>query len=639
MISKKENRLLKTSLKWSRWVNFTCLFLLFAIALSYCGYFTTLPILGGFLVLGVTSGAFSSLVDYWMNLRKESFSLTTIFLAFCLVISAALTYSHSPFPAFSGRDEGSYANAAIYLAKHGSINFQLPLLAHLKGEGPAHQSLNFPGFVIRGEYLSSQFSPAYFVLQALFYKIFGFMGSFFLVNIFLVSGGLIGFFFFFRLFFSRSVSAAGMAALAFNFLLLWFSRFSLSENLYFFLFANLMLFVGISVKYGISKEFSLPIMLGAAMLPLTRPEGWWTLLWIFIGLAAVFFKRKINWGWEKMSQWRRRGEFLSFVVMAVGAEFVLIYTLAAQFPVYLRLIKDWLSWIDQKVNYQSLTSGTFNFSDFWEIIFSFFPSFSKIAYFWRVEWIYGVLVFVLPAFLLFGVMILKRDWIFSIFERNTAKILFFLSIPSWAALFSPQISVDHPWMLRRFYPVLLPLSVWLLALLVSKLLRKLAEDSRKVALSSFLALMLLPTLPANAYFLGIKENAGREKIFWQLGSIFGEKDYVFFEREASGDGWKMWAEPLSSLKGINSAYVYSPENLAADKKFLEDNIDSGGRNFLVAGSNSYWFDHEIAKKYDLMLERELTFKNKELDLRKDSAGFPLFSSKTHTVKIYRLIPK
>jgi hypothetical protein len=638
MISKEANGLLEARLNWSRLINCFCLFLLFSVGLAYGGNFRAVPLAGGFFIIGMATGAFYALANFLTRIKKGNFDLVNVFLAAALGLFAVLVYLYSPFPAFSGRDEGSYANAAIYLAKNGSTDFSLPLLPYLKAEAAAHQSLNFPGFVIREGLLSSQFSPAYFVLQALFYKIAGLVESFFLLNILLLIGGLVGFYFFLNLNLSRFVAASGTVALGLNFLFLWFPRFSLSENLFFFLFANLLLFVGIKIKYGGVKEFIVPASLIAAVLPLTRPEGWWMFLLVVAGILVEALRGRINLGWRQSSLKDKFIEVSGLIVVGTGLLVILDQTLLRHLPVYLRLAKDWLNWADQGSNYQLVFQGKFDADNFWEIVYSFFPSLSKIVYFWKVEWIYGVLIFVLPAFLLFIVAILKKDWLFSVAERTLARVLFVLSLPSWMALFSPQISSDHPWMLRRFYPVVLPLSFWILILLASKLIKKMTNRQRQIWLAAFLALMFLPSLPATAYFLNVKENAGREKIFWQLGGIFKPRDYVFCERESSGDGWKMWAEPLSSILGVNSAYVYSPDNLIANKDLIRDNLASGGQNYLVVGSNSYWFEHELNKEYELVLDRELAFKNRELELKKNLVDFPLFSNKNHIVRIYRIVP-
>ena len=178
---------------WSKLVTGFCLGLLFAIILACAGVFNSVFLLGGLAIIAYFSGAFSAIARLFNNFFLEDFDFLRFLMVIAWIVWFILLLIYSPFPAFSGRDEGSYANAAIYLARFHSLGFQLPLENIFKEEGLSHQLLNFPGFVATKSGISSQFSPAYFVLLGIAYSLTNSAVIFTLVNGLLILGGAIAF--------------------------------------------------------------------------------------------------------------------------------------------------------------------------------------------------------------------------------------------------------------------------------------------------------------------------------------------------------------------------------------------------------------------------------------------------------------
>jgi len=618
---------------WSKLTTGFCLGLLYAILLAYAGFFNPIFLLAGLAVIMYLTGTFSAAARLFQNFFLENFDFLRFLAVIAWIVWFFLLLIYSPFPAFSGRDEGSYANAAVYLARFHSLNFQLPLENIFKEEGLARQLLNFPGFVASGNGLTSQFSPAYFVLLGIIYSLTGSVAFFTLVNGLLVLGGAIAFYFLARLFAPRWFALAGVFALMFNFVFLWFPRFTFSENLAFLLFFDLLLFLGLLRKTG-RRTFIYPVIALLVLFPLARPEGWWLLI---ASLAVLAF-----WYAKGIIKFERRYLARSGLVLLIGTVFS-IFIAMQQFPVYKRLLRDWIKWPATEASYANLFHGSFSLTDYGKVLGALFPSFERLVYYWQVEWNYGILFFGLAALSALAVYFWDRKRRF--FSEDIHALMgltAFLSFPFYGAFISPQVSADHPWMLRRFFFAVVPCGILAGLMLVKAWMGKSARKNPSRLAALLLAILLVPTLPASAWFITVKADAGREAVLSQLGSYFDDDSYVFLDREASGDGWHMWAAPLSSLYGKNAVYVYSPENLIDSRQLIQERFSRGKKNYVVLQENTFDFEHELEKYFNLAQEKEIDFNNLELAI--DTGGsydprFPKLTNQTHKTKIYFLIPK
>lgn len=625
-------KLYEVFIVWSKIINCVLIYLIYAVLLAYVGLFNYPAAILGLLVILLVTQSHKALWHFINSVALARLDFLKFLLIMLWILWFFLLLLYAPYPAFSGRDEGSYANAAVYLANFGSINFQLPLLSYIKGEGLAHQSLNFPGFVINGESLTSQFGSAYFVFLAIFYLATQTVASFPLANGMLILGGGTAFYLLLRIIFPRWISFAGLLLVLFNFLFLWFPRFTLSENLSFFLFFNMFLYLVLFRMYG-DKTFILPVLLGAILLPINRPEGWWLML---ITLLILFF-----WHYKKvviLNYAELKKELLFFG----GGLLLGFYTLYNQFPVYRRLVRDWLEWPATSSSYQQISSGSVNLGALKNIIIALFPSWERFGYYIKVEWIYGVLIFGIFSLVLILVYLwTRKSNYFPPQSRIIIGIGALLSFPFFTAFVSPQISPDHPWMLRRFFFVILPLGILSALILGLNYINQQSQNYKSPLISVFMALLIIPSIPAAGNFLTAKIDVGREVALKKLSEVFNKDDFVFVQRESSGDGWKMWSEPLSSIYGINAAYVYSPQNISDMQNVLSDRFYEGKRNFVVLPEQSYEYEHELKKNFSLILDKDFVFSNTEFQQVKstDQVKFPLLQSNGYGVKVYLLNPK
>jgi len=625
-------RLDNITFAWARIVTSVCLFLFYATLLAYLGAFNAFFLGLGFLLLVFFMKIYSDLIFLLREFFLREFDFLKLVMVFGWLLWFLILLGFFSFPAFSGRDEGSYANAAVYLAKFGNISFHLPLLDYLNAEGPAHQSLNFPGFVIKNGNLTSQFSPAYPVWLSVFFLVFQTVFSFALANGILILGGGISFYILLRFFASRWLSSAGLMIVLFNFLFLWFPRFTLSENLAFFLFFNLLLFLFL-LRKSLNSSLLLPIVSLIILFPLVRPEGWWILA---VSLAVLFF-------WYRKGLFRvTAGCFTKLAPVFFGGIIFIGIDFYFQFAVYRRLLRDWLEWSNTSSSYASVLAGNFFTQDLGKIILAPFPSWQRFTYFFQIEWNYGVFIFGLIAAAVFLVFVFdRRKRFFLQDERYLLSVAIILSFPFFSAFVSPQISSDHPWMLRRFFFVVLPCGILAAFILLIETARRVSRKSAILLVSLSPAILLLPSMPAGAYFLTVKLDSGREKALNELAREFQSGDFVFLSRESSGDGWRMWAEPLSSLYDIDAAYVYSPGNITDFRELVYDRFSQGKKTYMVLPRDSFDFEHGLKKHFNLILDREISFTNNELVIRNGfgDTDFPVVEKRVYSVRVYLLTPK
>ncbi len=167
--------------------------------------------------------------------RDRSVRLETA-VALLLIVGASVLYSGFPKESLLGeRDEGIYAQHALYLAHHGSSRVDVAALGlaqdtQLASRAPDH---GLPGLYPTGTDWTFQFSAATPVWMALLASAFGDLAIFRLNAILGVFNGL-AFYLLARLSLEKQQRAWALAALAvfaFNPVQIWISRNSLSEPL------------------------------------------------------------------------------------------------------------------------------------------------------------------------------------------------------------------------------------------------------------------------------------------------------------------------------------------------------------------------------------------------------------------------
>lgn len=471
------------------------------------------PILIVYLISGSAALVFLTFKD-----RKNlSWKRTVPGVLVAAIISAAIVFFlHSAEPSvFSGRDQGSFSEAAIRLDQNHQLEFSTPASqAFFQIYGPG-QALNFPGFNYAPDgNLITNFSLGYVAWLATFYSLFGLSGL-------LIANGVLFFLFALSFFALLKLTANGRSAslgialvLTF-FIFSWLIKLTLSENL-----ALAFIWFGVfelAIFFHSPSRLSFLSALGAfLLLTFTRIEAWSIIGMLLAALIIARTRDKKIFdriGWQGPL-------ILSVVFIASYAGAIWVNR-----PFYVASAKGLLR------SFRGADPGTL----------------SVLPYLFKVFYYYGALVF-----LLIGGM----GVIYFLSKKKYFLLLpFLLLLPLLSYLIHPGISLDHPWMLRRFAFAILPLAIFYTALIVDRLF------VRKILIILPVAFLIASNLSFSWNLFTFSDNQGLLAQTQQLSQDFAPTDLVLVDRLASGDGWSMISGPLSSLYGRQAAYFFNPSDL------------------------------------------------------------------------------
>lgn len=557
------------------------LLVLFGLSFIVFGWFTFSLTLGSlflfpFIAFGFTLFFALSLFIAWKMLRLSSFDLRIVFII-TLLYATLLGFFSEP-TLFSGRDQGSIAEAAYRLAKNTELAFSTPgsdSFFQIYGPGTA---LNFPGFAYTKEgYLITQFPLAYTAWLGSFVSLFGING-FAIGNTLLLFLFLLFFYRLLRLFVHPYYAGAGLALALTSFLPSWFSKITLTENLALFLFVFLVYTIILFFREGKFLYYS-GILLSAGLFTFTRIEGY---AFLVLTLGLIIFHphtRKIF----------RTYPIKSIVIPGLLFLFLFLRNFFLNLPYYKMIgkaLKKFLAGFSENtlaLPQESLSS----------------------LHLGSVFFLYGLLILFLIG--LFGILICikRKQWVM--------LIPFFIALPTFLYLFQPNISPDHPWMLRRYlfslFPTLLFLAVIGIATLFSQERNSLLLPPTKkrffFATSVFLGLILFQ-IPAFGMQLTFAEHRTLRNQLATFSQFFSDTDLILIDRNVTGDGFTMLSGPGQFLFGKNTVYFFNPYDLAAldttrfSHVYLLTPSESQSRYTAVFG------DHLVLKKSVTFTLEQLT---------------------------------
>ncbi|KKP79657.1 MAG: hypothetical protein A2271_03210 [Candidatus Moranbacteria bacterium RIFOXYA12_FULL_35_19] len=486
----------------------------------------------------------------WKNFRQIKIAKNEIFfLALTLTLIAVFSFFSSP-TIFSGRDQGSLSESAVQLTKNHKLQFSFPAeeeFFRLYGPG---QALNFPGFsYTQTGQLITHFPLGYIVWLALFFSFFGLSGM-------IIANGF-SFFIFscaFYLLAKRFLSpfSAFLAWLlsATVFTSFWFFKFTLSENL-----ALALVWLGIYffiLFWDNPKKSSFAIfLLTFGFLIFTRIEG---LAFFAVTLILFFLNFKHHISFKKVLD--KKIILLFFVIIAF---YILNVFIDRQF--FLSIAKAITKPFLVSSNNSFLPSNPF--VSLWQII--------KIFHF------YGLLIF-----FFFGL----AGFVSSLQEKKIRLLIPFLIIlPAFLYIIYPNISSDHPWMLRRFMFAIIPASILYSVIFLEKIFRK------KIILGAFLFSLLIANSVMLFFYLSIVPNQNLLAQIEKISHNFKKTDLILVDQKATGDNWTMMSGPMSFLYDLQAVYFFNPSDI--DKidraKFSavyfiipNDNLDFYSQNDLLS---------------------------------------------------------
>lgn len=489
----------------------------FGFALALAGLFQLWAVIAGLIIIFGIFGYFLFHHKIFQGLSKELLVITAFFLL------AGLFFALNAVPTiFSGRDQGSISEAAIRLTQNHRLEFSTPESdAFFQVYGPG-RALNFPGFYYTNDgKLITQFPLVYTAWLALFYSVFGLFGLK-LANAILFFIFASSFYLLFRLFSASKYRLVFALLIITSFAFSWFAKMTLTENM-----AMALLWLGIIELVQFLRE---PKMLNYylalfsfGLLFFARLEGIAFLIFAMI-IILIFSRRSDFWKDLKVKK-----------IIAPASIFILFFffNLNRNFYFYKEIAKTLLT------PGKTLLQTTLHLGGY----------LSNISYTGRIFAVYGLITFLIIGLIGIGFFIRQKNW----------KILipFFVVLPSFIYLLDPNISADHPWMLRRFSSAILP-SLMLYAFLF---LESYLTEKKKRYFPAVLGIIFLLSFYPFAKFASFSENQGLLESTQKLSQNFGPNDLVLVDRLASGNGWSMPTGPMSFLFGKKAVYFFNPNDL------------------------------------------------------------------------------
>jgi hypothetical protein len=566
-------------------------FLWSAYAFAAAGVFSNTTTMSLALVASVAIAIF---LFRWLAL--ESLVARIIFLL--AIACAAILLTGAAPSIFSGRDQGSIAEAAIELSENGRFAFSsssTDTFYALYGRGKA---LNFPGFFYAADgSLHSQFPGSYIAWVGLFHSLFGPSGLIMGNGILLILS-LLTIFVLVRNLADEVAASGAFLVAATSFIPAWFAKFTLTENLGLFLFLLLALAIVLFLRSPRRMLF-LTALLSAVLLAVTRIEG---LLILVIAVGLLFASKP-----AKSFAFSR--SVLTRSATLFGIISVLILDFLGNVTRYASIAKALLRTASDP------SSASAPWSDVSDLI-------TGAIELWKLFLPYGLLLTILLGLGGIAVLLVKKDRI--------GIIPALLAFPTFLYLVDPNISSDHPWMLRR-----LMFSVWP-ALLVTFSVASASLFSTKDALGrkiviAIMALVAVAGAVPTISVLGFSENRKLLEETRRLADAVGPRDLILVDREATGDPYAIPAGPLRFLFGKNAAYFFNPDDFAKIQKDRYDHI------YLLAPVDG--FEKWSSLKASFSLISVYSFETERLGpLPLDDPTFPDKTSTTTDSLLFSLDP-
>ncbi|MFA6973593.1 MAG: hypothetical protein WC238_02510 [Parcubacteria group bacterium] len=502
---------------------FFTLLVLFWIGLGWLGLLLTLfgffyiSILTIYVLLGV-AGLFYLAISKTVTPHINRHTLLILLLS---VAAIAVFARYSTPTIFSGRDQGSLSEAAIRLTQNHQLEFSSPASREFFAIYGPGKALNFPGFnyTQAGE-LITQFPLGYISWLATFYAFFGLNGLI-IANAVTFFIFLLSFYLLARRYLQFSSALIVLLLTLTSFVFSWFFKFTLSENLALAL-TWFGIFEFILFLKNNNRLFLLASLLSLGLLTFARIEAWGFLAVILI---ILLFKHR-DW---KHLLWQVIGKKILLVSLAIVLLYLFNIAINSQFFIALAkgMLKPFTSFG------AGLQNSTSFFFSFWYVIKLFFA--------------YALFNYLLLGILAF-VYLLKS-------KKFDLLLPFLIVLPSFIYLLNPSISVDHPWMLRRFVFAIIPVATFYAVWFLDHFLPK--RPYFYLVTGLMLATNLLVFVP----FLTFSPNQNLLPQVAALDQNFEANDLVLVDPLATGDGWSMLTGPLSFLAGKQAVYFFNPQDL------------------------------------------------------------------------------
>ena len=475
-------------------------------------------ILAAYILVGLST------LIYLVAFNKTAIKISyPIFFAFLISLLAIFIFSYYTTPSvFSGRDEGSLSLAAIQLSQNHQLTFSSTASQEFFKLNAPGTALNFPGFSYNKDgSLMTQFPLGYSSWLAIFYSIFGLNG--------LIIANGVSFFIFLSSFYlltrhylRTSSSFVALMLVLTSFVFSWFFKFTLSEN-----FALALLWFGIYEFILFTRNrnrfYLTSSLLSLGLLTFARIEAVAFLIIIFL---ILLFKYR-DW---KYILFIVIGEKILVLLASMGL--IYIFNVAIDSNFYIALAKGFLK----------------PFASFGQDIQNSTGFLSAFVYIMKIFVAYGIFIY-----FLFGSLA-----IIYLLKKRAFKLLipFLITCPGFIYLINPSISIDHPWMLRRFLFSIIPIAIFYTVWAMDTFTKKRTYFyALTVALIGTNLLIFVP-------YLTFSPNKNLLPAIQKISENFDANDLVLVDQLATGDGWAMMAGPLNFIYDKQAVYFHNPKDLA-----------------------------------------------------------------------------
>ncbi|MFA6285078.1 MAG: hypothetical protein WC643_00930 [Parcubacteria group bacterium] len=524
--------------------------LLFFLA---CGWLVLLLSATGLLYFGTIALsilASAVLVVLFLPKTSQNIDLKTgkifyLVVLVSLLASFATCYFATP-TVFGGRDQGSIGTAAIYLSQNHNLEIQNPIALDLfKKYGPG-KALNFPGFdYAKNGDLISRFPVGYTSFLAAEYNLFGLKG--------IQYANFVPLFFFFAIFwlilkevFDKKISFLGFLLAVTFFPFLWLSKYALTETYMLFLVSTGILFLLWQAKHKKNLFFWLALS-AFSLSALVRIEG---IVFFFLAIIYFFLLQKKE----------------STAIPKNFKKYLLISTLV-------------LLGLYTYLNFPDLVDSSKN------LVKAFLPNSTKesapsanlYSYLARIFFNYNLLAYLVIG--LAGILVLAKN-----IRKNWTKpefLMIFITFPAFLYLLSPMITLDEPWLLRRFVFAVFPALIFFAVYALQKFFY------HKIFLYIVLVVLIAGNSVVSWRFFALSENKDLLPQIERISQRFSADDLILVDRMATGSGYSLISEPLRTLYGKNAVYFFNADDLNYIDQSRYKNI------YLIAPSpekNSWYAD-------------------------------------------------
>ena len=551
--------------------------------------------------------------------RLDRFSI--IILAIITAVGIFLSVFTTP-TIFGGRDEGSYSQSAILISKNGNLTYDSKLVDdffQIYGPGKA---LNFPGFYYTEKgTLKSQFLPGYPTWLATFFTI-GKTNGLKFANLFPFITFVFSFFLIIKLILNKSgqkkdlikkAQLISFLILITTFPLLVFYKFTLSE-IYFASIAWFALYLFMKYLENKSIENYLVIFLPLILMPFIRIEA----VAIIFFFVLIMILKDANHLQKPRYQIPLIITAISFIIAIYSEPNFFINSLKSIIP------------FDVNSNGSidgGLSTGGFGFADDWKNLFTL-----------RIFFVYNLIAMLVMAI----IIVVRAISRFSLSTTDRVKkdiskinsytlIPFVFFFPTFVYLIDANVSLDHPWFLRRFLFSIIPLIILYSGIFLAEISEKskLLTNLLVIAILVINLSLLFPSLKnINQNFLTNSQNKNLLNQTEEISKNFSPNDLILVSRQSSGSGWSLISEPMRNLMGLNAIYFFNPSDL--------EKIDL----------NDFENVYLITSVDELELYNSLNFEGSLIDYRinnniinpsKDPEDKPSFTEQETTGLIYKIV--